>query len=203
MYKTAIRNALRYQERTGKDISKTGPANPVEKPKKAKQAPKRKSHALTKRRGTAAPSNRGPNKKAKADLHIIQSTADLRATAMAIALSDAQSKQDAKGNKTIRVELKTRPSQIAQVETRSVWCTRCESNMLASRTVIIRHFTTDHNRQPTEKEITAVLRNVQRQLPTVVVRNGTSGSGFDKNDEHERRWRHIIQAGAPSLGKRK
>ena len=99
---------------------------------------------------------------------------------------------------------------------RSVWCTRCSSNMLASEAVVKRHLKRDHDVDPTAEEVNAILKNSlpekeQRARVRTVAAKGRRnrarglplGTGLDHTDEHERRWRRTIQAGAPGLGKRK
>lgn len=76
--------------------------------------------------------------------------------------------------------------------------------MRASPEVIEAHFRSNHARTPTQKEIQAVLENTEpRKVKKTRAKPLPSGSGVDSGDEHERRWRRVIQGGAPGLGRKR
>jgi len=90
-----------------------------------------------------------------------------------------------------------------------VWCTRCVTNLLGDRKIILRHFRLDHNAAPSEAEVRRILTNVMKPkslkgkkkrkvlpLPTRYTP--------DPDVEKERAWKaHMVSGGAWGLGKRR
>lgn len=70
---------------------------------------------------------------------------------------------------------------------------------------MVAHFEANHHRSPTKEEIEKVFANSSKKMfrrPKRRVKSAPSGKHPDRDLEHEKRWRNVIQAGAPGLGKR-
>jgi hypothetical protein len=87
-----------------------------------------------------------------------------------------------------------------------IWCTQCLSKVLPTERAVVTHFKAYHSRSPTKEEIEIVLANSSNTMfkrSKRRVKSAPSGKYPERDLEHENRWRNIIQAGAPSLGKRR
>lgn len=92
---------------------------------------------------------------------------------------------------------------------KSVWCTLCTSNLIGTQEKVVAHFRREHGRAPTADEIARTLSNTKKRVVQKVKKKKRkvfampSDKCVDPEVEHNARWKYVIQAGAPGLGKKK
>ena len=85
-----------------------------------------------------------------------------------------------------------------------VWCTKCRSNFAANREAITEHYRLAHRIEPSETLIAHVLINTYARAKWPAKPKSAKAASSAANDtDHERRWRGVIQGGAPGSGKRR
>ena len=85
-----------------------------------------------------------------------------------------------------------------------VWCTKCRSNFAANREAITHHYRLAHRIEPSETLIAHVLINTYLRAKWPAQPKFAKAASSAANDtDHERRWRGVIQGGAPGSGKRR
>lgn len=102
--------------------------------------------------------------------------------------------------------MKSRERRFQAKDQPEVWCSQCMTTIRRAPDSIIDHFRKEHERSPTTDELEGILAKTpvsMGQRNKFQVPLNSPDNPKDPELVHDQRWRHVIQGGAPGLGKRR